>query len=97
MRKPFKWVLRFRVQHTRMTNIYGHHSIGNGETLNIFKQGSGIISHALQEINLAASSGNTEWEKMETERTVRGRLLWPPRVSARKESHWEMNERHFGC
>lgn len=47
MRKPFKWVLGFRVQHTRMTNTYGHHSIGNEETLNIFEQGSGIISHAL--------------------------------------------------
>lgn len=58
MRKPFKWVFEFRIQHTRTNNIYGHHSIGNGETLNIFEQGTGIISHALQEVNLAASSGN---------------------------------------
>lgn len=57
MRKPFKWVFGFRVQHTRTTNIYGHHSIGNGETLNIFEEGSGVTSHALQEINLAAALG----------------------------------------
>lgn len=69
-----------------MTNIYGHRSIGNRETLNIFEQGNGIISYGLQEINLAASSGNIDLEKEKMRGRERsGRLLCLPRVSGRKE------------
>ena len=40
-----------------MTNIYGHRSIGNGETLNICENERRVISGGLQKIDLAASSG----------------------------------------
>ena len=46
-----------------MTNILGHHSTGNGETLNICEQGRGIISAGLQKIDLAASSGKESSEQ----------------------------------
>lgn len=48
-----------------MTNIYGHRSIGNGETLNICENERRVISGGLQKIDLAASSGEEYTEQGE--------------------------------
>lgn len=70
-----------------MTNAYGPHPTGNGETLNIFEQGSAITGTGLQEINLAASPGDSDSDEGEMRgRENTERLLQLPRVSGRRES-----------
>lgn len=74
-------------EHAKMTNAYGPHPTGNGETLNIFEQGGATTGAGLQEIHLAASPGDSDSDCGK----MRGRensepLLRLPRVSGwRKE------------
>lgn len=71
-------------EHAKMTNAYGPHPTGNGETLNIFEQGSATTNRCWSSGN---SSGSQPWGlRLRLRKDERQRKQWA--TTAASQSFW---------